>query len=68
MQIKLYYAEIVEYNNTPVLTLDYVASAKHAAFKGKDYVDNCPPANTFRIKMKLVETSVLCKFMNNKRE
>jgi hypothetical protein len=68
MQIKLYYAEILDHSNNPVLTLDYTASSKHAAVIGKQYVDNCPPANTFRVKMKLVETSVLCKFMNNKRE
>lgn len=68
MQIKLYYAEIVDYNNTPVLTLDYVASPKHAAFKGKAYVDNCPPANTFKVKMHVIDTRVVCDFMNNKRE
>jgi hypothetical protein len=68
MSTKLYYAEILDHSNNPVLTLDYTSSSKHAAFIGKQYVDNCPPANTYRIKMKLVETSVLCKFMNNKRE
>lgn len=68
MQIKLYYAEILDHSNNAVLTLDYTSSSKHAAYTGKQYVDNCPPANTFKIKMKLVETSVLCKFMNDKRE
>ena len=68
MSTKLYYAEILDHSNNPVLTLDFTSSSKHAAFIGKQYVDNCPPANTFKIKMCVVDTSTVCKWMNDKRE
>ncbi len=68
MQIKIYYAEILDYNNQPVLRLDYVTSPKHAAFTGKAYVDNCPPANTFAVRMHVVDARVVCHQLNNKRE
>jgi hypothetical protein len=68
MQIKLYYAEILDHSNNPVLTLDYTASSKHAAVIGKQYVDNCPPANTFKVRMHIIDTKTVCHYLNNKRE
>jgi hypothetical protein len=68
MSVKVYYATILDHDDQPVLSLEFTATAKHSAFLGKQYVDNCPPANTFKIHMHVLDTSTVCRWMNDKRE
>ena len=64
----IYYAEILDFNKMPVLSLEYTASAKHSAFLALRFIDNCPPAQGFAIKKRFIEASKVCKIINQKGE
>jgi len=60
----LYYAEILDYKNQPVIQLEYTVSAKHSAFIATKFLKHCPPAQGFAIKKKLIESKTVCKLFN----
>ena len=50
--IKFYKASICDYQGNIVLTLDkYCHNSKMAAAIAMEYIDNCPPAQSFKIKI-----------------
>jgi hypothetical protein len=64
----LYYAEILDLNKMPVLSLEYTTSAKHSAFLALQFIDNCPPAQGFAIRKRFLEAKTICKIINQKGE
>lgn len=62
----IYFATITDYNNQPVLTLEYTGTAKHAAFIASKYVDNCPPAGGFKISKRLIKPTEVAALLNHR--
>jgi len=62
--MKVYYAVITDNNDKPVLQLQYTTSARHAAFLGKQYVDNVPPAQGFKIRMLVLDAKQIVRLLN----
>lgn len=48
--ITLYFAEILDHTGKVIVKLRYSASVKQAAFLGKKFVNEVPPAAEFKIK------------------
>jgi hypothetical protein len=49
--LTLYFAEILDYSNKPVMKLQYTASAKHSAMLATQFVRDVPPACSFTIRL-----------------
>lgn len=62
--MKFYYAAITDYSGKEVLTLQYTATAKHAAFLAKQYIDYCPPAAGFKIRMMILKATDIVRLLN----
>jgi hypothetical protein len=65
--MRLYYASITDHVGTEVLRLKYTATAKHAAYIANQYVQSCPPAAGFKIKMLMLDASTVADIINRER-
>jgi hypothetical protein len=63
--MKLYYAVILDHKQEVVDTLPLTTSNKHAAFIAKEYVNNCPPAAGFQIRIYYPSAGYVCMLLNN---
>jgi hypothetical protein len=60
----LYFAVILDYNGNVVLRLEYTCTAKHSAFLGKQYVDNCANAGSWKINKTTIDKTLIKNMMN----
>jgi hypothetical protein len=65
--ITLYFAYILDYQGAEVLRLAWTTTAKHSAFLAKEYIDSCPPAASFKITKRVVDSRIVVAIMNNGR-
>jgi hypothetical protein len=63
--MKLYYAVILDHKQEIVDTLPLTKSNKHAAFLAQQYVENCPPAAGFKIRVYYPDAGYVCMLLNN---
>jgi hypothetical protein len=64
--LTLYFAEILDYSNKPVLKLQYTVSAKHSAMLATQYVKDVPPAATFAIRKAIFKASDIAYVLNKR--
>jgi hypothetical protein len=62
--ITLYFAEILDYSNKPVMKLQYTVSAKHSAMLATQFVRDVPPAASFAIRKAMFRESTLAYYLN----
>jgi hypothetical protein len=65
--MKLYYASILDYQGTEVMSLKYTATARHSAFLATEFVKYCPPAQSFKVKMITVDNNTVAELFNRQR-
>lgn len=61
-----YFSIILDYKGQEVMSLEWTTSAKHSAFIAKNFVDNCPPAASFKITKRFIDTHTLVNMLNSK--
>ena len=64
--LTLYFAEILDYSNKPVLKLQYTVSAKHSAMLATQYIKDVPPAATFAIRKAIFKASDIAYVLNKR--
>jgi hypothetical protein len=64
--MKIYFATITDYTGQDILSLEYTASAKHSAKLAQLYLDSCPPAAGFKIRMNFINPSAVASLLNNR--
>lgn len=62
--MKMYYANITDFNGKAVLALNYTATAKHSAFLAQQFIDQCPPAQGFTISYVLITAKEVARMLN----
>jgi hypothetical protein len=60
----LYFALILDHQGQEVLRLQWTATTKHSAFLAKEYIDSCPPAASFKITKRFIESRHMAELMN----
>ena len=60
----LYFASIVCHQGIAVHNLEFTVSAKHSAFLAIEFINNCPPAASFKISKRLIKPSEIAKLLN----
>jgi hypothetical protein len=63
--MKVYYAEILDILDNPVQNLEFTASAKHSAKLAEIFINNCPPAQGFKIRLMFIDAKQVASLMNN---
>ena len=64
--LTLYFAEILDYTNKPVMKLQYTVSAKHSAMLATQFVKNVPPACSFAIRKAIFKASDVAYLLNKR--
>jgi hypothetical protein len=64
--LTLYFAEILDYSNKPVMKLQYTASAKHSAMLATQFVRDVPPACSFTIRKAVFKASDIAYLLNKR--
>lgn len=59
-----YFSIILDHTGKEVMSLEWTTSAKHSAFLAKNFVDNCPPAASFKITKRFIDTSSVVAMLN----
>jgi hypothetical protein len=62
--MKMYYAKINDFKGEAVLNLKYTATAKHSVFLAQEFIDNCPPAQSFTISYVFIQASDVANMLN----
>ena len=63
--MKVYTVNILCHQGTVVLSLDkYYQSSKQAWFFGNQYLQSCPPAQDFEIKVHVLKPADVCALLN----
>lgn len=60
----LYFAYILDHKGAEVLRLQWTATAKHSAFLAAEYIASCPPAASFKITKRFIESKEMARLMN----
>ena len=60
----LYFAYITDYAGTPVLALEFTATAKHSAFLATQFLKSCPNAGGFTIRKRPIDAREVAKLLN----
>lgn len=60
----LYYAIILDFKGAEVTRLKYCISTKHAAYLATKFIEFCPPAQGFKIRKYVPDTSKLAELLN----
>lgn len=63
----LYFALILDHQGAEVLRLAWTTTARHSAFLAQQYLDSCPPAASFKITKRFIDSRMVVAIMNNKR-
>lgn len=64
--LTLYFAEILDFSNKPVMKLQYTVSAKHSAMLATEYIKNVPPACSFAIRKVVFKASDIAYLLNKR--
>lgn len=64
--LTLYFAEILDFSNKPVMKLQYTVSAKHSAMLATQYVRDVPPACSFTIRKAVFKASDVAYLLNKR--
>ncbi len=64
--LTLYFAEILDFSNKPVMKLQYTVSAKHSAMLATEYIKNVPPACAFTIRKAIFKASDVAYLLNKR--
>jgi hypothetical protein len=64
--LTLYFAEILDHSNKPVLKLQYTVSAKHSAMLATQYIKDVPPAAAFAIRKAIFKASDIAYVLNKR--
>lgn len=64
--LTLYFAEILDHANKPVMKLQYTVSAKHSAMLATEYIKNVPPACAFTIRKSVFRPKDIAYILNKR--
>jgi hypothetical protein len=64
--LTIYFAQILDHQSNAIIDTPFTATAKHSAFNAIQYIDNCPPAMTFRICKRMISSKEIASLLNGR--
>jgi len=62
--MNIYFASILDHQGTDILRLEWTSSAKHSAFLATKFINECPPAQGFKINKRFLESKEITRILN----
>lgn len=61
----IYFASIQDHMGNDIINTQFTATAKHSAFLALQFIDNCPPAQGFKIRKRAVTNKEIVQLLNS---